>query len=315
MSKRSLSIVIPIYNEASGIKNFLDAKLLPELKILDLATEIILVNDGSTDKTLEQIKSSKLYEIKKPKIISLTRNFGKEIALTAGLRHSTGDAVLTIDADGQHPVETISDMIRKWKNGALVITAVAKNKNTKHKFGSKLFYFTMRLIGNKTIRPDAMDFRLLDRIVVNEFNKFTEHDRISRGLIDWLGFPQEYIEVKIRGRESGRPTYDLAKLTNLAIDSFVSASRTPLRIFGIIGLLITLTSGLLGVFILIEKYILNDPLGLDWSGAVAISVFVAFLIGLVLISQSVTALYISQIHDESKDRPLYVIDKKKSQGI
>lgn len=315
MATKKLSIVIPIFNEAPGIKSFLDDKLLPVLAQLPLNLELILVNDGSTDSTLERLRETKLFSKHSPKLISFTRNFGKEVALAAGLRYATGDACLMLDSDGQHPVEAIPSMLKLWESSAPIITAVAKNKNTDHKLGSRLFYFILRLLGNKAIRPGTMDFRLIDRVVIDEFNQFSEHNRITRGLIDWLGFPQTYLEVKTHGRTSGRSTYSFRKLTNLALDTFISTSRAPLRIFGIIGLLITLVSGLLGLFILIEEYILADPLGLDWAGAVAVSVFVAFLVGLVLISQSVTALYISQIHDEAKSRPLFVIDHKNSRGI
>ena len=163
--------------------------------------------------------------------------------------------------------------------------------------------------------PRALDYRLIDRVVADEFNAFTERNRLARGLIDWLGYPQEYVKVETLGRINGRPTYSSRKLIGLAIDSLASSSRTPLVIFGYIGVFITVFSVIFGLFILIQQYILGDPLHLDWSGAVAMSVFISFLVGLVLISQSLTALYISQIHVESKGRPLYVIDKEKSVGV
>ena len=244
--------------------------------------------------------------------VSFSRNFGKEIALTAGLKESDGDAVIMIDADGQHPVETITEMVERWEKGAKIVTAVRGHNTTKHKVASKIYYKIMRIVGNKKIVPGELDFRLVDREVVDEFNKFTERNRLTRGLIDWLGFNQEYIKVKTRNRIDGKPTYSLKKLITLAGDSMASTSRTPLVIFGYIGIFITLTSFVLGLFILIQQYIMGDPLNLDWSGAVAMSVFVSFLVGLVLISQSITALYISQIHVESKDRPLYIIDKEKT---
>ena len=157
-----------------------------------------------------------------------------------------------------------------------------------------------------------MDFRLISRNVANEFNDFTERNRLARGLIDWMGVPQTYIKVKTKNRVKGKPTYSAKRLARLTVDSLVSASRTPLLIFGYIGIFITAVSFLFGLFILIQQYILGDPLGLDWSGAVAMSVFVSFLVGLVLVSQSMTALYVAQIHTESKKRPPYVINEKRS---
>ena len=315
MTKRSLSIIIPVYNEGVGIRRFLDEKLLPLIKTLPYKTKLIIVDDGSVDKSLEAVNQSEIIKIIPTKIVSFTKNFGKEVALTAGLKYVDTDAVIMLDADGQHPVDAILKMTEKWEQGAKIVTAINSNNSTKHKFGSKLFYRSMRMMGNKTIREGEMDFRLLDRDVVDEFNRFTEHNRITRGLIDWLGFPQEYIRVSTLKRELGEPTYSRKKLARLAIDSFASMSSTPLLVFGYLGFFITIFSLIFGLFILIEQYILGDPMKLDWSGAVAMSVFVSFLVGLVLISQSITALYILHIHAEAKNRPLYVIDKSKSKNI
>ena len=321
MSKKRLSVVVPIYNEERVVGKFLDEELSPILKQIEknYSVEVILVDDGSSDKSLDIIRKTTLgqtEDAERLKIISFSRNFGKEIALSAGIKYATGDAIVMIDADGQHPVNAITEMLVKWEDGAKIVTAVRERSMTKHKLGSKIFYQLMRLMGTKTINEGELDFRLIDREVANEFNRFTEHNRIARGLIDWLGFSQEYIVVKLNNRKDGaKGTYSFRKLVALAGDCFVSMSRTPLLIFGGIGVLIAGFSLILGLFILIEQYILGDPLGLDWSGAVAMSVFVAFLVGLVLISQSITAIYISQIHNEAKNRPLFVIDREKSQGI
>ncbi len=311
---RIVSVVVPVYNEEEGIFEFLDKELKPVLEELDYKTEIILVNDGSKDKTVKEIERF-INKRSGVKLLSLARNFGKEIALSAGLKFITGDAAVMIDADGQHPVEMIPKMIKKWENGAEIVTAVRDENTTKHKVGSKIYYWLMRRFGNRNVVVGAMDFRLLDKTVVEEFNQFTERNRLARGLVDWMGIPQEYIKVKTKDRKSGKPSYSSKKLTKLTIDTIISSSRTPLVIFGYIGIFITVVSLFFGLFILIQQYILGDPLGLDWSGAVAMSVFIAFLVGLVLISQAITALYISQIHAEAKGRPLYIIDKKKSIGV
>ena len=172
----------------------------------------------------------------------------------------------------------------------------------------------MHLLGSK-ITEGAMDYRLIDREVAEQYKKFTEHNRITRGLIDWLGYPQEYIKVHINGRESGRGSYDKKKLRKLALDSFVSMSVSPLVILGRFGFFITASSFVLGLFILIQQYIMGDPMHLDWSGAVAMCVFITFAVGLVMVSQSITALYISQIHTETKGRPLYLVSSDRSYGL
>ena len=308
-------MVVPVYNEEEGILDFLDKQLLPVVSDLSYAVEVVVVNDGSRDETLEEIKKSKLNNSKKLRVVSLTKNFGKEIALSAGIKEAQGEAVILIDSDGQHPVEMIPRMILEWEKGAEIVTAVRDENTTRHKLGSKIYYMVMRMFGNKQVVVGAMDFRLISRGVADEFNKFTERNRLARGLIDWMGVPQTYIKVKTKNRVKGKPTYSAKKLARLTMDSLASTSRTPLLVFGYIGIFITVVSFLFGVFILVQQYILGDPLGLDWSGAVAMSVFVSFLVGLVLISQAMTALYISQIHVEAKGRPLYIIDKKNSYGL
>lgn len=316
--KKLISVVVPIHNEEEGIVDFLSNKLLPVVNNIDsYKNEIILVDDGSTDNTLAKI-TTLADNNKEIKILALSRNFGKEAALSAGLQYAKGDAVITIDADGQQPPELIPKFIKKWEEGADIVTGV-RDHYTKHgfvqKLGSKLFYKLLRKMGNKYTVPGSTDFRLISRLVVDEFNNLPEHNRITRGLIDWLGFNQEYIEYTYGVRMAGRPSYNMKKLTRLALDSFVSMSNTPLMFLGWLGAIITLLSGILGLFIIIQQYILGDPLGLYWNGAVQMAVFITFLIGIVLISQAITAQYISHIHADTQDRPLYIINKKNSKNL
>lgn len=317
-SKPLISFIIPIYNEADGIQNFLDNLFLPELKKLkDYSFEVILVNDGSSDGSLKILQE---YAAKdnKIKVLSFSRNFGKEPALSAGLKYAKGDAAILIDADGQQPPNIIPKFIKAWEDGAEIVTGV-RDHYTKHGFiprlGSKLFYKLLKTMGNQHTVPGSTDFRLLDRVVIDEFNRLSEHNRITRGLIDWMGFKQVNIKYIYGERLAGKPSYNLKKLFQLAIDSFVSLSTTPLVLFGYIGIVITIFSFLLGMFVIIQQYILGDPLHLYWNGAVQMSIFVTFLVGLVLISQAITALYISHIHAETQNRPLYIIDQKSSRNI
>ena len=315
---KTISFVIPVYNEEAVIRQFLDQYFLPAVsKITKYKTEIIFVNDGSSDKSL-QILQDYASKDKTIKVISFSRNFGKEPALSAGLKYATGDAAIMMDADGQQPPELLPKFIQKWENGAEIVTGV-RDHYTKHGFiakaGSKLFYKLLGAMGNKNTVPGSTDFRLLDRIAIDEYNRLTEHNRITRGLIDWIGFRQEYISYTYGARLAGKPSYTFKKLFNLAIDSFVSLSTTPLVVFGYLGIFITVASFLLGLFVIIQQYILGDPLGLQWNGAVQMSIFITFLVGLVLISQAITALYISHIHAETQNRPLYIIDHKSSRNL
>ena len=317
MKKKKISIVVPIYNEEEGVKAFINDSLLLVCQNLNYDYEILLVNDGSTDNSLKILQELSTQH-KSIRVISLSRNFGKEPALSAGLQYTKGDAAITIDADGQQPPKLIPDFINKWENGAEIITGV-RSRYTKHgliqRIGSKLFYRLLHLMGNKTTVPGSTDFRLIDRTVIDEFNQLSEHNRITRGLIDWLGFKQEYIEYVYGARTTGKPSYSLKKLFHLAVDSFISMSTTPLVIFGYLGIFIVIGSFLLGIFCIVNQYILGDPLQLYWNGSVQLAIFITFLVGLLMISQAITALYISHIHAETQDRPLYIVDKKESRNL
>ena len=314
---KTISVVIPVYNEEKGFKKFYTEMLEPELKKLKYNYEVILIDDGSRDKTLEIVQgmAEKDQHIK---VLAFSRNFGKEIALTAGIREAVGDAILTIDADGQQPPKLIPEFIEKWEQGGEIIIGV-RGKYEKHgliaKLGSKLFYKMLRGMGVKDTVPGSTDFRIIDRAVADEYNKLTEHGRITRGLMDWMGFKKVYIDYIYGNRLAGKPSYNFSKLFHLAIDSFISLSTTPLMIFGWIGVFITVASFILGVFVGIEEFILGDPIGLKWTGTTCVSIFITFLVGLVLISQAITALYISHIHAEAQGRPLYIIDRKNSRNL
>ena len=314
---KTISVVIPVYNEEKGFKKFYSEMLEPELKKLKYNYEVILVNDGSKDKTLEIVQGMAEQD-SHIKVLAFSRNFGKEVALTAGIREAIGDAILTIDADGQQPPKLIPEFIEKWEQGGEIIIGV-RGKYEKHgfiaKLGSKLFYKMLNGMGVKDTVPGSTDFRIIDRCVADEYNKLTEHGRITRGLMDWMGFKKVYIDYIYGNRLAGKPSYNFSKLFNLAIDSFISLSSTPLMIFGWIGAFITIASFILGVFVGIEEFIMGDPIGLKWTGTTCVAIFITFLVGLLLISQAITALYISHIHAEAQGRPLYIIDRKNSRNL
>ena len=313
-----LSFVIPTYNEAKGIEAFHKTLLVPNIKKLkDAEYEIIYVNDGSKDATLDLLTTIAKKD-KHVKVINLSRNFGKEIATTAGIFQAIGDATIILDADGQHPPEIFQQFVDKWHSGAQVVVGV-RNKEQHEGFikrtGSKVFYKLFNSTSGAEMVPRSTDFRLIDRDVREEFTKFTERNRITRGLIDWLGFQRDYVYFDSPARIAGQASYKTSQLVKLAVNSFTSLSLKPLFMFGWIGGGIIILSVLFGIFIIVEQFILRDPLALHFSGSVILGTFTSFMVGLVLVSQAILAVYISHIHTQTQNRPLFVVDKKKSKNI
>jgi len=312
MQKRKIiSLVIPAYNEQLGILKFHNKLLLPALKSMqEYDFEITYVDDGSTDKTKEILQDIADAD-RRIRLACLSRNFGKEIATTTGIHISNGDAVICLDADGQHPPKILYKFIDKWEKGAKVIVGVRKsnkNEGVIKKYGSKLFYKLFnQLSGSKQkITPRSTDYRLIDKSVQQEFIKFSERNRITRGLIDWLGFRRDFVYFNSPARLAGNANYQIRDLTKLAVNSFISLSVKPLLFFGYVGLVIFLISLITGIFIIIEQYILGDPMGLKFTGSASLGVFISCLIGIVLMSQSMISIYLSHIHTQTQNRPNYL---------
>ena len=310
--KRRISIVVPAYNEAQGIAHF--HKELSRALPKNYDYEIIYVDDGSRDKTLE-ILSTLAKTDQRINALSFSRNFGKEAATTAGIIESSGDAVILIDADGQHPVELIGKFIARWQAGAQVVVGV-RSENQKEglikRYGSKIFYQLFNTMTSEKIIPGSTDFRLIDAEVRIAFIKLTENSRITRALVDWLGYKKEYIPFIANAREFGEASYSTKKLLSLAMNSFVSLTTTPLYLSGYLGLIIMPISLLLGLFIIVEQYLLNDPMGLNVTGSASLGIFIVFLVGIILACQGLVALYISRIYEEVKARPLYLVNEATS---
>lgn len=307
-----LSLVVPCYAEALNVKA-LHNSFIQVLSKAKIDYEVIYVDDGSPDNTLEelQILAEKYKNIQ---VIELSRNFGKEAATSAGIHAAKGDAVITIDADGQHPVELLPDFINKWRNGAQVIVGVRKEDKHESRikeYGSIYFYKLFNKFSGVNLVPGSTDYRLIDKAVQVEFNKLRERDRITRGLIDWLGFKRDYIHFKAKSRTHGEATYTFKKLFKLALDTFVSSSFAPLYMISYLGVIICLLAGFMSLFVMVETFLFQDSLGLNITGSGLLGLFILFLIGIVLIAQGLISLYISHIYTETKDRPLYIINKTK----
>lgn len=306
-----VSLVVPVHNEVGNLE-WHHPKIIEFFTKHGLDREVIYVDDGSTDGSLEVIQKFSAKD-KTIKYISLSRNFGKEAATSAGIKQSAGDAVIMIDADGQHPVDLIDDFLSKWRNGYDVVVGVRK-RNKKEglvkRFGSRLYNMILSSLTGGNTPPGSTDFRLIDRKVADEFNALTEHNRITRGLIDWLGFKRTYIEFSSPARHSGKAAYSFRKLVGLAMHSFTSQSTKPLQFTGFLGSIVTIVSACLAIFLIIEKYALSDPLHLAVTNSAILALFISFLVGLVLICQWLLALYVESIHNETQNRPLYIIAKK-----
>lgn len=307
-----ISIVVPCFNEKDGISIFYTELTSSLPSGYDF--EIIFVDDGSIDTTVDIIR--KLSENdNRIRLVTFSRNFGKEAATSAGIVASTGKAVIILDADGQHPVELIPKFIKQWEDGNDVVVGVRlenKDEGFVKKYGSKSFYSLFNKITGSSLIPGSTDYRLIDAKVRAAFSKLDEKNRITRGLIDWLGFKVAYIPFKAKARVHGSASYSTKKLVKLALNSFVSLSFTPLYLGGYLGIAITLLSFITGIFVVIEQFILSDPLSLNITGSAMLGILIVFLVGIMLSAQGLMALYISSIYSEVKGRPLFVVDETRS---
>ncbi len=311
--RKKISIVVPVFNEELNVPT-LYQRLKKVLSALSYDTETLFVNDASTDGSQAVLEGIAAHD-PAVKVIEFTRNFGKEIATTAGINQCTGDACIIIDADLQHPVELIPEFITRWEHGAEVVVGIRRSNRGEgfiKRIGSRLFYRILNSIAHTKLTAYATDFRLLDREVIDSFNRFTEQNRITRGLIDWLGYRRDYVHFTANERMQGIASYNFIKLLSLAMNSFVSLSLFPLRLAGYLGIIITLFAGIMGLAIFFTKYVWITGWGSSISGSAILAVIIVFLVGIVLMSLGLIALYIANIHSEILNRPMYVLRKKKA---
>ncbi|MFM2415180.1 MAG: hypothetical protein RI911_873 [Candidatus Parcubacteria bacterium] len=314
-SKKTISIVVPAYNEDKNIPLVYEAVsevFSNELPHYEL--ELIFVDDGSNDASPLTLKSLEEKDLR-VRAVYFSRNFGKEAATSAGLSHATGDAVMMIDADMQHPPRLIPRFVSEWEKGIDVVAGV-RTKNSSQKqiksFLSKNFYRFMHRISDVRIESGETDFRLLDRVVVDAFCKLSERQRMTRALINWLGFTRTNIEFEADERVHGEAKYSSIKLARLALHAIVTNSLVPLRMVGYLGLLITVSSFIFGGVVFVQRYIFSDILGWGITGTAQLAIILVFLVGIILIALGMIALYLENVHKESLGRPLYVTKKKNS---
>ena len=306
---KKISIIVPMYYEEKVVKECY--KRLSEIlqKLVKYDYEIIFVNDGSKDRTLELLEEIAELD-QKIKIISFTRNFGHQCAVTAGLKHVSGDAIVIIDADLQDPPELIPDMILLWEEGNKIVYGKRKSREGESRFkliSAKMFYEAINALSDVEIPKDTGDFRLVDREVVEVINSLPEHNKFLRGLWSWVGFKQIPYEYERKKRFAGKTKYPLKKMLKLASDGIISFSTKPLKIVGAFGLESIAISAFIMIYAIVSFVFKLNNLAPGWT---SLMVAITFFAGVQLLSIWIMSEYIARIYDESKNRPQYIIEKK-----
>ena len=308
--KPKIAIIVPVYKEARNLPQLY--KRLEEVtrSLPQYQWEYILVNDGSPDNSLDILRQMAAID-ERVKVLDLSRNFGKEIALTAGVHEAeSADAVICIDADLQHPPELIPTLVGKWVEGHEVVATIRTSIDRQpllKRVGSHVFYWLMGKISGLPIKSQTTDYRLYDKKVVAAFKNATERERMFRGIMDWMGFRRVYVEFQADARTEGEAGYSYSKLFGLAVNSITSFSLWPLRLTGYLGLLITMISSLLLVWMLANFLIKSQ---FQYTALAMVVVANTFLIGIVLMAIGLVALYVGNIHTEVINRPLYIVRER-----
>lgn len=306
---KKISVVIPIYNEEEVLNTSYSRikKVLEGLNQYDY--EIIAIDDGSQDKSLEMLQQI-TNENQKVKVLSFARNFGHQAAVTAGLKYITGDAIVIIDADLQDPPELLPEMITLWEQGNEVIYGKRKVRKGESAFKlltAKMFYSTLNALSDVEIPKDTGDFRLVDRKVVDIINQLPEHNKFLRGLFSWVGFKQKAYTYERQERQAGKTKYPFKKMWKLATDGIISFSTKPLKLVGGLGILtIIISIGILIYSLASYAFHLNNLM----AGWTSIMVAITLFSGVQLLSIWIMSEYIARIYDETRKRPEFIIDKK-----
>jgi glycosyltransferase involved in cell wall biosynthesis len=302
-----VSIVAPAYNEAKNLAAFVQA-MTPVLDGLGEPWEIVFVDDGSRDDTLGLLLAARAQD-SRLKIVGLARNFGKDVALSAGLAHARGRAVIPIDCDLQHPPALIPEMVARWRAGADMVIAVRTRRSEEgvvRRASARIYYGLMRRMTNVEIPRNAGDFRLLDRKIVDVINQMSERCRFMKGIFAWPGFKTEAVEFQASVRAGGRSTWSLWKLWRFALDGLFSFSTVPLKLWTYLGALFATGAFVYLMITLIQKIFF----GIAAPGYASLLIVLLFFGGLLLLSNGIQGEYIARIFEEVKRRPLFVVAGK-----
>lgn len=305
MTRPRYSFVVPLFDEEQTIPE-LGARLAAVMDDLDGEAEAVLVDDGSSDRTFALM--TQLHE-RDPRfrLLRLSRNFGHQVAITAGLDHAEGDAVVIMDGDLQDPPEVAHELIARWREGYEVVYGVRADRSDAESFLKRIatssFYRVLRRLTELDIPVDVGDFRLVDRQALTEFRKLREHDRYVRGLFAWVGFSQIGVPYKRDPRYAGRTKYPFRKLVKLGADGVIGFSKVPLKLALTFGFVFSIAAFLYGVSAVVKR-VLGIGYVPGWASVVAV---VTFIGGVQLIVVGVMGIYVGRIYDEVKRRPLYVV--------
>ena len=301
-----ISILVPVKNEERGIGPFVDrvSNILDQVEENGL-WEILFVDDGSSDHTIAAVTDAHAHDAR-VRGLSLSRNFGKEAAISAGLEYARGRAVVPLDVDMQDPPEILVDLVRKWREGYEMVIGVRRNRasdSLQKRMTAGLYYRAHNLLSKEKIPEHAGDFRLLDRSVVDAIRALPERNRFMKGLFAWAGFRQAFVEYDRVERDIGSSRFGYWNLWTLALDGITAASTAPLRVWSYVGALIAFFAMCYAIFIVGRTLIL----GVDVPGYASIMVSVLFLGGIQLISLGILGEYVGRILTETKQRPLYIV--------
>jgi glycosyltransferase involved in cell wall biosynthesis len=306
----SISCIVPAYNEAANLPRLL-AALTPALAALSPRWEVIVVDDGSRDDTAAVMRGC----VGEPgvRFLALSRNFGKEAALSAGLDHSRGEVVVMIDADGQHPLALLPEMLAGWRDGADAVCAVRDTRADESfakRLGTRLFYGIVNAGSPLPIPEDAGDFRLMDRRVVDALLALPERNRFLKGLYAWVGFRTEFIRYTPAPRASGQSSFSFTRLLGLALTGVTAFSNLPLRLWSGLGATVAVCAIGYGGWIVVDHFINGNPV----PGWPTVVVSLMFFSGVQLLSIGILGEYVGRIFTEVKRRPIYLLREDLGQG-
>jgi dolichol-phosphate mannosyltransferase len=303
-----VSIVSPVYQEEDGIEEF-HRRLTASLDgIDDLSFEVVYVNDGSTDRSLELLQKIAADD-RRVRVVDLSRNFGHQVALSAGVDHARGDAVVVIDSDLQDPPEVIPAMLERWRDGCKVVYGVRSHRAGETRFKlwtSKLYYGLMDRVSEVPLPRQAGDFRLLDRKVVDVLDQMPERNRYVRGMVAWVGFPQCAVEYERDPRYAGKTHYTLGRMVRLALDGLTSFSDRPLRLATQLGVVVMALSFAFAAWTIVARIVDPSNSSRGWASLMTV---VLFLGAVQLLCVGVLGEYIGRVYRETKGRPLYVVNE------